>query len=233
MTAPTVSAPAAIATAMLALTAATATPQGPTRLVRQPTVSATHIAFAYANDLWIVDRAGGEARRLTTFQGQETDPHFSPDGQHIAFSAQYDGNVDVYVLPSEGGAPNRLTWHPGADQVVGWTADGTRVVFNSGRTSAPIAYPRFFTVALDGGLPEEMPIPRGMTGDFSADGSRFAYQQRRLNDPEWRGYRGGQVNPVWIVDTDDWALEEVPWEDSNDLDPVWLDDQVYFLSDRD
>lgn len=224
---------AALAATALALAAAPAAPQEPTRLLRQPTVSATHIAFAYANDLWIVDRAGGEARRLTTFQGQETNPHFSPDGRHIAFSAQYDGNTDVYVLPSEGGNPKRLTWHPGADQVVGWTHDGSRVVFNSGRTSAPIAYPRFFTVALEGGLPDEMPIPRGMTGDFSADGGRFAYQQRSLNDAEWRGYRGGQVNPVWIVDTDDWALEEVPWDDSNDLDPVWLGDEVYFLSDRD
>ena len=242
MTAPTVSAPTArtatlaaalAALATLSLGAPNAAAQEPTRLVRQPTVSETHVAFAYANDLWIVARAGGEARRLTTFQGQETDPHFSPDGSHIAFSAQYDGNTDVYVLPSEGGNPKRLTWHPGADQVVGWTHDGSRVVFNSGRTSAPIAYPRFFTVALEGGLPDEMPIPRGMTGDFSADGARFAYQQRRLNDPEWRGYRGGQVNPVWIVDTDDWALEEVPWEDSNDLDPVWLGDEVYFLSDRD
>jgi len=221
------------AASVLAFAAHDATAQEPTRLVRQPTVSATHIAFAYANDLWIVDRAGGEATRLTTFQGQETDPHFSPDGRHIAFSAQYDGNFDVYVLPAEGGTPNRLTWHPGPDQVVGWTHDGTRVVFNSGRTSAPIAYPRFFTVALEGGLPEELAIPRGLTGDFSADGARFAYQQRRLNDPEWRGYRGGQVNPVWIVDTDDWALEEVPWDDSNDLDPVWLGDEVFFLSDRD
>ena len=221
------------ALATLAAAPAPTAAQEPTRLLRQPTVSDTHIAFAYANDLWSVPRAGGEARRLTTFQGQETDPHFSPDGRHIAFSAQYDGNTDVYVLPSEGGAPQRLTWHPGADQVVGWTHDGARVVFNSGRTSAPIGYPRFFTIGTSGGLPEELPVPRGLTGSFSADGSRFAYQQRRLNDPEWRGYRGGQVNPVWIVDTDDYALEEVPWDNTNDLDPVWLGDEVYFLSDRD
>ncbi|MYJ16911.1 MAG: protease, partial [Gemmatimonadetes bacterium] len=125
-----------LATAALTLAPPPASAQESTRLLRQPTVSATHIAFAYANDLWIVDRAGGEARRLTTFQGQETDPHFSPDGRHIAFSAQYDGNVDVYVLPSEGGNPKRLTWPPGADQVVGWTHAGGSVVLNSGRTRA-------------------------------------------------------------------------------------------------
>ena len=224
--------PAATVAALIAAPTP-ATAQQPTRLLRQPTVSATHIAFAYANDLWIVDRAGGDAMRLTTFQGQETDPHFSPDGRHIAFSAQYDGNTDVYVLPSAGGTPKRLTWHPGADQVVGWTHDGSRVVFNSGRASAPIGYPRFWTVGTGGGLPEAMPLPRGMTGTFSPDGARFAYQQRRLNDAEWRGYRGGQTHPVWIVNTDDWALEEVPWDYTNDLDPVWLGDEVYFLSDRD
>ena len=222
----------ALVTVFAALAAApqSTTAQEPTRLVRQPTV--THIAFAYANDLWIVPRAGGEAMRLT-FQGQETDPHFSPDGRHIAFSAQYDGNTDVYVLPSAGGEPQRLTWHPGPDQVVGWTPDGSRVLFVSMRTRAPIPYANFWTVDLGGGLPEEMPIPRGHTGSFSGDGSRFAYQQISLVDVEWRNYRGGQTQPVWIVDTDDYALEEVPWDNTNDLDPVWLGDEVYFLSDRD
>src|SRR6267378_7002572 len=96
-------------------------PNGPTRLLRTPTVSATQIAFAYANNIWVVPRAGGSARRLTSFQGQTTNPHFSPDGKSIAFSGEYAGNVDVYVMPSEGGEPKRLTWHPGADEVQGWT----------------------------------------------------------------------------------------------------------------
>ena len=207
--------------------------QEATQLFRQPTVSATQIAFAYANDLWIVPRAGGDAMRLTTFQGQETDPHFSPDGQWIAFSGQYDGNTDVYLVAAEGGAPVRLTWHPSPDNVVGWTPDGGRVVFRSGRTTAPVPFPNFWTVSVDGGLPEELPVPRGFTGAYSPDGSRFAYQQIALNDSEWRSYRGGQTQPVWIVNTDDWALEELPWDNTNDLDPVWLEDEVYFLSDRD
>src|SRR5919108_310068 len=94
---------------------------GPTRMLRMPTVSATHIAFAYANNIWTVERAGGMARRLTSFQGQTTNPHFSPDGKSIAFSAEYAGNVDVYVVPAEGGEPKRLTWHPGNDFAQGWT----------------------------------------------------------------------------------------------------------------
>ena len=102
-----------------------------TKLLRMPTVSATQIAFAYANNIWIVERSGGMARRLTSFQGQTTNPHFSPDGKWIAFSGEYAGNVDVYVVPAEGGEPKRLTWHPGADSVQGWTPDGKSIVFAS------------------------------------------------------------------------------------------------------
>src|ERR687885_1540579 len=104
---------------------------GPTRLLRQPTVSATQIAFAYANNIWVVDRAGGNARRLTSFQGETSNPEFSPDGKWIAFSAEYGGNTDVYVVPVEGGQPKRLTWHSAADQVQGWTPDGKSIVFAS------------------------------------------------------------------------------------------------------
>src|SRR5207247_2972333 len=114
-----------------------------TRMLRSPTVSATQIAFAYANNIWVVERAGGNARRLTSFQGLTTNPHFSPDGKQIAFSGEYAGNVDVYVMPSEGGEPKRLTWHPGADEVQGWTPDGKSVMFASARaSSAPTAAPR-------------------------------------------------------------------------------------------
>src|SRR5690606_35614707 len=125
----------------------------PTRLLRTPSVSSTHIAFAYANNIWIVERAGGTARRLTSFQGQTTNPRLSPDGRHVAFSAQYTGNTDVYVVPVDGGQPTRLTWHPGADIVQGWTPDGRNVLFASARaTWAPTAAPRFWTVPVEGGV---------------------------------------------------------------------------------
>ena len=110
-----------------------------TRLLRQPTVSATHIAFAYANNIWSVERSGGIARRLTSFQGQTVNPRFSPDGNWLAFSAEYAGNLDVYVMPSEGGEPKRLTWHPGSDTVQGWTHDGAAVVFASGAWASHIS----------------------------------------------------------------------------------------------
>ena len=111
--------------AAFAATLAAAPSNAPTRLLRTPTVSATHIAFAYAQNIWVVERGGGQARRLTSFQGQASNPRFSPDGSMIAFSAEYAGNTDVYVVPALGGEPRRLTWHPGADTVQGWTPDGT------------------------------------------------------------------------------------------------------------
>jgi tricorn protease len=207
---------------------------GPTRLLRTPTVSATHIAFAYAQNLWIVERSGGVARRLTSFPGQTSNPHFSPDGRWIAFSGEYAGNTDVYVIPAEGGEPRRLTWHPGADVVQGWTPDGRAVVFASGRaTWAPSAAPRFWTVPAEGGVEQPMALPRAYQGEISPDGTRVAYRMNTSWDEERRNYRGGQNRPIWIVDLKTYDLETPPWTDSKDVDPVWAGDTVYFISDRD
>src|SRR6266536_3704752 len=138
---------------------------GQTRLLRAPTVSGTQIAFAYANNIWVVPRAGGMARRVTSFHGQTTNPHFSPDGKWLAFTAEYAGNNDVYVMPAEGGEPKRLTWHPRNDSVQGWTADGKAVLFTSARaTWAPSAAPRFWTVSADGGIEQPLILPRGYQG---------------------------------------------------------------------
>ncbi len=126
---------------------------GGTRLLRTPTVSATQIAFAYAQNIWTVPRAGGMGRRITTFQGQTSNPHFSPDGKWIAFSGEYAGNLDVYVVAADGGEPKRLTWHPGADTVQGWTPDGNSIMFSSTRaTWSPSGAPRFWTVPVEGGV---------------------------------------------------------------------------------
>ena len=129
-------------------------------LFQKPTLSRTQVVFVYAGDLWVVGREGGTAARLTTGSGVETDPKFSPDGSLVAFTGEYDGNVDVYVVPSTGGVPRRLTYHPGPDLVTAWTADGKQILFRSNRTSTNNV-PKLFTISVDGGFP---------TGSSFADG---------------------------------------------------------------
>src|SRR5262245_52699958 len=214
--------------------AASETPAGPTLMLRSPTVSEKTIAFAYAQNIWIVPRAGGEARRLTSFQGQAGNPRFSPDGKWVAFSGEYAGNLDVYVVSAEGGEPKRLTWHPGADLVQGWTPDGKSIVFSSGRASwAPAAAPRFWSVPAAGGPEEAMSLPRAYQGRLSPDGSRVAYRLNNSWDEERRNYRGGQNRPVWITDLKSMETVSPQWDGSKDMDPAWLGDKVVFISDRD
>ena len=222
------------ALAFLVASTAPAAAQSGTRLLRTPSVSAWHITFAYANNIWVVERAGGAARRLTSFQGQSQNPKLSPDGTLIAFSAEYAGNTDVYTVPVGGGQPKRLTWHPTADMVQGWTPDGKAVLFASPRaTWAPTAAPRFWTVSVDGGVETALPMPRAYQGKLSADGNRVAYRMPSSWDEERRNYRGGQNKPIWILDLKSFALDTTPFANSKEMDPVWVNDAVYFLSDRD
>lgn len=201
-------------------------------LAQKPALGQTHIVFVYSGDLWRVPREGGAAQRLTTGPGVETNPAFSPDGAWIAFTGEYDGNVDVFVMPAEGGEPRRLTWHPASDVVLGWTPDGKAVLFTSGRT----AYSRFselFTVGIEGGLPERLPLPMGYEGSFSPDGKKIAYVPLRRAFNAWKRYRGGTATPVWIADLADSSIIKIPRTDSNDYEPMWFGDKVFFLSDRD
>jgi tricorn protease len=207
-------------------------PEG-TGLLRMPTVSAEHLVFVYANDLWVVDREGGEARRLTSSPMTETNPRLSPDGSWVAFTGQYDGNTDVYVVPTRGGEPVRLTFHPGADQVQGWTPDGQEILFVSGREGYPTANTKFFAVPLGGGFPRALPVPRAVTGQMSEDGRHVAYTIPQYWDPEWRNYRGGQALPIWVVSLDDLSLRKTPWEGERHMHPVWLDGILYYLSEAD
>jgi tricorn protease len=217
-----------------AASAATTKPSGPTMMLRSPTVSTTQIAFAYAQNIWIVPRAGGEARRLTSFQGQASNPRFSPDGKWVAFSGEYAGNADVYVVAADGGEPRRLTWHPAPDLVEGWTPDGKSIVFASGRASdAPSPAPRFWTVPVTGGPEEPMVLPRAYQGRLSPDGSKVAYRLNNSWDEERRNYRGGQNRPVWITDLKTLETVTPEWDGSKDMDPAWLGDHVVFISDRD
>jgi tricorn protease len=205
-----------------------------TMLLRNPAVSDAHIVFNHADDLWVVDRSGGEARRLTTAMGSELNPRISPDGQWVAFTGQYDGNRDVFIIPIEGGEPLRLTWHPGADVVQDWLPDGSGVIFMSARDGYPTANTHFFTVSVDGGTPDRMPVPFAFAGSISPDGRKMAYQPYRFWDPEWRNYRGGQAQPIWILDLETHELVQTPRTDGErHTSPVWIGDSVYYLSERD
>ncbi|WP_111671195.1 S41 family peptidase [Algoriphagus litoralis] len=205
-----------------------------TQLLRQPTLSQTEIVFVYANDLWKVPKSGGSAIRLTSNEGEETLPHLSPDGKHIAFTGEYDGNTDVYLIPATGGEPQRLTWHPGADLVTGWTPDGNHITFTSGREGHATQESKFFTISKNGGIPQAMPIPRAVNGEISPDGNHIAYQQISFWDPEWRNHRGGQAKPIWIVDLKDYSLTMTPQTDNErHTDPIWLGGKVYYISERD
>lgn len=204
-----------------------------TRLLREPTISEHSIVFVHAHDLWKVDRSGGDAIRLTSNIGGETAPHFSPDGSMVAFTGQYDGNSDVYVIPAEGGSPQRLTYHPGADVVTGWTPDGD-ILFRSSRDGHPTELNRIWKVSTEGGFPEVLPIPRAANGDISPDGRYIAYNPITFWDPEWRNYRGGQSQPIWIVDLDSYDLIQTPRTDNErHTDPAWLGEEVFYLSERD
>lgn len=201
-------------------------------LFRQPTINKTEIAFSYAGDLWAVSRNGGDARRLTTGIGVETNPYYSPDGNWIAFTGEYDGNTDVFVIPAAGGVPKRLTYHPSADLVSGWTPDGKSVIFASSRNSSS-NYMRLFTIGYDGGgLPTEIPLPMAQRGWISPDGQSIAYEPLTQWQGDWKYYKGGQTQPIWIAKLADSSIEKVPRVNSNDKCPMWVGDKVYFLSDR-
>jgi tricorn protease len=211
---------------------------GDKHLLQHPAMSGDHIVFVYAGDLWSVDRNGGEASRLTTGVGVETAPAFSPDGSTIAFTGEYDGNVDVFTMPAIGGVPHRVTYHPAADTVVGWSADGKQVLFRSTRLASS-RYTQIFEVPPGGGWPKALPLPYAYQGQYSPDGKYFAYSPLPLafgfeysNFVSWGHYRGGRASTVWIANMSDLSRTEVPHELESDFYPVWMGGKVYFLSGR-
>jgi tricorn protease len=206
-----------------------------TRLLWQPAISASHIAFIYAEDLWVANKDGSQPRRITISEGAESNPVFSPDGRTIAFSAQYDGNTDVFVVPVTGGIPRRLTWHPGTDLVRDFSPDGSKILFASQRNSFTNRYFQLFTVDIATGAEVQLPIPNAFWASYSPNGNQIAYTTIPDRFEQWKNYRGGTMTRIWLYDTKSHTVTEIPKPKGgcNDSKPVWRGTKVYFRSDRD
>ena len=203
-----------------------------TRMLSQPAISSDHIAFIYAEDLWVANLDGTNPKRLTVDEGIESDPAFSPDGRLIAFSAQYDGNTDVFIIPVEGGVPVRLTWHPGGDLVRGFSPDGANVLFASQRTVFTNRYMQFFLIPVKGGFPVKVEIPNGWTAAYSPDGKSIAYTPLSPAYLQWKNYIGGRISVIWVLSSGDHSVVKIPQPEAgcNDADPMWIGDKIYFIS---
>lgn len=206
-----------------------------TRLLWQPAISKNAIAFIYAEDLWVANRDGSYPRRITVSEGTESNPVFSADGSMIAFTGQYDGNTDVFVVPAIGGVPKRLTWHPSTDLVRDFSPDGKKILFASQRNSFTNRYYKLFTVDINSGAEEQLPIPNAFWASYSPDGKSIAYTNIPDRFEQWKNYRGGTMSRIWLYDTKSHAVVEIPKPKlgSNDSKPVWKGNKVYFRSDRD
>ncbi len=205
-----------------------------TRMLAQPTISANHIAFIYAEDLWVANKDGSQPRRLTVDEGLESNPVISPDGKTIAFSAEYDGNLDVFIVPVEGGIPTRLTWHPYPDIVRGFTSDGKSVLFASQRSTFTNRYSQLYTVSLTGGMPAQLEIPNAAWATYSPDGKQMAYNPISDAFRQWKHYRGGSISNIWIFTFADKRTIKIPQPEGgcNDVNPMWVGNTIYFRSDR-
>ena len=223
----------AVLIGVLLFAAGAADAQIDARLLRQPDVSATEVAFVYGGDIWVVSKEGGVAHRLSTPMGEESFPRFSPDGQRIAFTGNYDGNQDIFVMPTKGGLPTRLTHHPDPDRMVDWDPNGTDILFATPMTSEKQRFNKLYRVPVTGGLPEALPVPYGEFGSISPDGATLAYMPLSRDFRTWKRYRGGTAPEIWLFDLGDFQARNLTRNDANDGQPMWHGSTLYFLSDRD
>jgi len=213
-----------------------------TRLLRYPDIHGDKVVFTYAGDLWTAAASGGAATRLTAHPGLEQFAKFSPDGKWIAFMGQYDGDEQVYVMPSTGGVPKQLTWYPARgplaprwgfdNQVLGWTRDGKAVLFRSMRDGWDLADTRLYTVPLDGSLGEPLPMPISGAGDFSPDGKRVVYTPIARDFRTWKRYQGGWAQDLYLFDLATFETKNITSNRRTDRDPMWIGDKIFFNSDR-
>ncbi|MGC9157373.1 MAG: S41 family peptidase [Terracidiphilus sp.] len=232
-----------VAVALATITQIPAQAQAATRLLRFPDIHGSQIVFSYAGDLWLTSTAGGTARRMTTSPGLEIFPHFSPDGKWIAFTGQYDGNFNVYVIPASGGQPRQLTFVPDIgpvpermgpnNEVIAWTPDSKRIVFLSRRSSYNSWFGQLWSVSVDGGLPTRLAIDRGGLLAFNADGSEMVYNRIFRNFRTWKKYTGGMAQKLSLWNFKTHQYEQLTSDKWTDTYPMWNGgDTVYFVSDR-
>lgn len=225
-----------LVTASVALTPAHAADEPPraldARMMRQPDVSATHIVFVYAGDIWLVPKSGGEAVRLSSPRGEESFPKFSPDGTQIAFSGNYDGNLDIYVMPVSGGLPRRVTHHGAPDRMVDWYPDGKHLLYATTMTSYKDRFNQLYKVPAEGGLPEKLPVPYGEFGAIGPDGRTLAYHPISVDFRTWKRYRGGMNPDIWLFDLVTYKARNLTRSDASESIPMWHGQTLYFLSDR-
>ena len=237
--------PRTFALGLIALAALAAAPdraKAQTKLLRFPDLHGDTVVFTYAGDLWTAPVSGGLARRLTAHPGLELFAKFSPDGSQIAFTGQYDGDEQVYVVPSTGGEPKRLTHYPARgplpprwgydNQVYGWTPDGSAVLFRSMRDGFDLTDTRLYTVPAAGGLPDALPMPVSGGGDLSPDGEKIVYSPLTRDFRSWKRYEGGWAQDLYVFDLDSAAITPVSHSDRTERDPMWIGDAIYFASDR-
>lgn len=218
--------------AVLTLTISSVSAQG-TRLLRQPSVNDSHVAFTYARDIWVSELDGSNVVRITSTPAIESNPALSPDGSKIAFTSNRSGTFAVYVVSSQGGTPQRLTWHPSTAAVLGWSKDGSQIYYASSRDFAPNPSNRIWMIPAEGGNPTLLTQQRGFNASFSPDESQVVLEPVSRWDSEWRNYRGGQNTPLVILDLASQEEILIPNEHTTDIFPVWGNDKIYFLSDRD
>ncbi|HEX8637278.1 MAG TPA: hypothetical protein VF692_04400, partial [Pyrinomonadaceae bacterium] len=214
-----------------------------TKLLRFPDVYADRVVFSYGSDLWTVSSGGGQAVRLTAHPGVEVFAKFSPDGKYIAFTGQYDGDEQVYVMPASGGEPKQLTFYPAKgpltprwgydNQVMGWTNDGRSIVFRSQRDSWSLPISRLYTIPVTGGAPTPLPMPEAGSGDYSADGTKMVYSPRTRDFRTEKRYGGGQANTLYIYDLNSSDARKISEGARASRDAMWIGDKIYYNSDRD
>ena len=202
------------------------------KLMQYPDVSETHITFIYGDDVWVALKADGIAHRLSSPEGMESYPRFSPDGKTIAYTANYHGNSDVYIINIGGGIPKRLTYHGGFDRVLGWSRDGKSVLFASSRESGRQRYNQFYTVPAKGGIPTKLIIPYGEFASFSPNGNKLAYTDKSRANRNWKRYRGGTAPDITVFDLKTFATENITNNSANDEFPMWVENKIYYMSDN-